>query len=305
MTEGYNALTKAAAVIDLSARTRIRATGEDRARLLHALTTNHVQQLLPGHGCYTFFLNANGRILADGNLFVFAESILIDAEPEVRATLWSHIDHYIIADDVTLHDEGENTFSLGVEGPAAADRLCAEGAPAPANAFAHEAWDDRTVAKVSYTGLPGFRIFGPLARKEATVAKLYLAEAAPGDAETVRVEHRKPRFGMDIGAAQIAAETGLEEALHFQKGCYLGQEIVERVRSRGHLNKRLVAFELEAQDPPAPHARIVAAGKEVGEVTSAVFSPAARKIAGLGYLRMPHDVAGSPIEIGGSTGHVL
>jgi folate-binding Fe-S cluster repair protein YgfZ len=84
MTEGYKALEKSAAVIDLSGRTRIRATGEDRARLLHALTTNHIQQLLPGHGCYAFFLNAQGRILADASLLAFPEHILVDTEPELR-----------------------------------------------------------------------------------------------------------------------------------------------------------------------------------------------------------------------------
>ncbi len=304
MTEGYRALTRDAAVIDVSSRTRIRATGDDRARLLHALTTNHVQQLLPGHGCYAFFLNANGRILADADLLVFAEHILIDAEPEVHDSLWAHIDHYIIADDVNLHDDRESTFALAVEGPLAKDRLCAVGMPVPANAFAHEAWEDSTVAHLSMTGEPGFRIFGPRARKAAVLELLYLAEASPRDAETVRIEHAKPRYGTEISAGNIAAEIGLQEALHSQKGCYLGQEIVERVRSRGHINKRLVAFEFEGDSVPEPATRLMIDGKEVGELKSAALSPLLEKVVALGFIRVPHDAPGTAVDAGGIPGRV-
>src|SRR5712692_5643991 len=98
---GYLALRSAAAYLDLSARGKIVVTGEDRARLLHAMTTNHVQQLKPGEGCYAFFLNPQGRILADVNLFCRENDFLLDVEPETRETLYRHLDKYIIADDVT------------------------------------------------------------------------------------------------------------------------------------------------------------------------------------------------------------
>ena len=305
MTEGYRALTANAAVIDVSARTRIRATGDDRARLLHALTTNHIQQLLPGHGCYTFFLNANGRILADANLFVFAEHILIDAEPEVRESLLAHIDHYIIADDVTLHDDSAATFALAIEGPQAAERLCAVGAPVPANAFAHEQWNDCAVANVSLTGEPGYRVFGPLERKPAILELLYLVEATAHDAETVRVEHRKPRYGVDITSSNIAAETELTEALHFQKGCYLGQEIVERVRSRGRINKHLTYLEIDGRSAPDRGTRMTVDGKEVGEITSAIYSPKLGKVAVIAYVRVPHESPGSLLDVNGVEARVV
>lgn len=304
MTEGYRALTRDAAAIDVSARTRIRVTGDDRARLLHALTTNHIQQLLPGHGCYAFFLNANGRILADANFLVFAGHILVDAEPEVHESLWAHLDHYIIADDVNLNDDRESTFSLAIEGPRARERLCAVGMPVPGNMFAHEAWEDSIVAHLSTTGEPGYRIFGPRARKAAVLELLYLAEASPSDAETVRIEHGKPRYGAEIGTGNIAAEIGLPEALHSQKGCYLGQEIVERVRSRGHINKRLVAFEFNGETVPEPTARLLIDGKEVGEVKSAALSPQLQKVVALGFIRVPHDVPGTEVEAAGILGRV-
>src|SRR5580692_6386026 len=115
MPSGYDALRTAAAWLDLSARGRIYATGGDRARLLHAMTTNHVQNLTPGAGCYAFFLNAQGRILADANILCFDDYLLLDVEPESRAFLMGHLDKYIIADDVTLEDMTEATFALGIE----------------------------------------------------------------------------------------------------------------------------------------------------------------------------------------------
>src|SRR5712664_4859699 len=129
MGPGYKALREGAAYLDLSARGRIFASGEDRARLLHAMTTNHVQRLEPGQGCYVFFLNAQGRILADANLFVLADRILIDVEPELRERLYQHLDKFIIADDVTLEDASESLTAVGVEGPKAAEAWVAMGAP--------------------------------------------------------------------------------------------------------------------------------------------------------------------------------
>src|SRR5579871_209957 len=100
MTPGHEALVHSAALIDLSSRGRIRVTGEDRARLLHAMTTNHVQQMKAGDGIYVFFLNAQGRILADAYVLCFEDHFLLDTEPETRQKLYEHIDQYVIADDV-------------------------------------------------------------------------------------------------------------------------------------------------------------------------------------------------------------
>jgi aminomethyltransferase len=109
---------------------------------------------------------------------------------------------------------------------------------------------------------------------------------------------------VDITSAQIAAETGQTRALHVSKGCYLGQEIVERVRSRGHVNKRLVSMELDSHDVPARGARVVVAGKEVGEITSAARSPKSGKVVALGYVRVPHEQAGAVVEVEGVAGRV-
>ena len=126
---GYSALREHAAWIDLSARGKIRVSGEDRARLLHAMTTNHVEGLKPGEGCYTFFLNAQGRILGDANLLCFDDHILIDTEPETRQKLYEHLDRYIIADDATLEDATDRIVTIAIEGPEAAEVLAKLGAP--------------------------------------------------------------------------------------------------------------------------------------------------------------------------------
>ena len=119
LTPGFQALTDSAAILDLSDRGRIRVTGEDRARLLHAMTTNHVQSLQPGEGQYTFFLNAQGQIQADAYILCFADHFLLDVEPRTRHTHYQHLDHFIIADDATHEDDTDETFSFGLEGPQA------------------------------------------------------------------------------------------------------------------------------------------------------------------------------------------
>src|SRR5262245_28067384 len=102
VTPGYRGLREHAAWLDLTGRGKIRMTGEDRARLLHAMTTNEIQKLHSGEGCYTFFLNAQGRILADANVLCLPDHILLDTEPETRQKILDHLEHFIIADDVTL-----------------------------------------------------------------------------------------------------------------------------------------------------------------------------------------------------------
>src|ERR1700722_10163532 len=137
MPAGYDALRAAAAWLDLSARGRIYATGADSARLLHAMTTNHVQQLTPGTGCYAFFLNAQGHIQADVNLLALEDRFLLDTEPETCARILRHLDQYIIADDVTLDDATAAIACLAVEGPQAAAVLAELGAPVPEVAYSH------------------------------------------------------------------------------------------------------------------------------------------------------------------------
>jgi len=277
---GYDALRNNAAWLDLSGRGKIKVMGEDRARLLHAMTTNHVQQLTPGAGCYAFFLNTQGRILSDVNVLCRPDHFLLDLEPESREKIYQHLDHYIIADDVTLEDLPLATIAL--EGPKSAEILEPLGAPVPEAEYASAEWNNRLIARLNSTGSLGFFIVAP--DPAALIAELEAAGAVAGDAEAfrvVRLEHGKARYGEDLSERFLAQEANQPHALHFSKGCYLGQEIVERVRSRGQIHRLLKPLVLDEKDPPAPGTKLPA-----GEITSAAYSPALDKVVALAYVRV-------------------
>ena len=303
MSDGYSALREGAAVLDLSDRGRIYVTGEDRARLLHAMTTNHIQQLTPGSGVYAFFLNAQGRILGDVNLYCFDDRLLLDTEPETRETLYQHLDKFIIADDATLDDATGRTFALGLEGPESEAVLAAISAPIPEELYAHAGWGAWTIARDSFTGAHGFRFFGDIETKAELISKLTSAGAVAASAEqawVVRLERFKPRYGEDIHANTLPQETTLAKALHFKKGCYLGQEIVERIRSRGHVNRLLIGLEIDGHQPVAAGTKLISEGKEIGEITSSAYSPALGKVVGLGYARVQAIEGRDSIEVNGA-----
>jgi len=282
---GYEALRDRAAWIDLSARGKIKLTGEDRARLLHAMTTNHIQQLTPALGCYAFFLNDKGRVLADAYVLCRPDHFLLDVEPEAREPLYQHLDRYIIADDVTLEDVTDSTATIAVEGPQAVEVLERAGAPVPEAEYSTVDWDNTVVARLNSTGAEGFFVFAPASEKLALIARLEAAGAEPADAvaaRVVRIEHGKPRYGEDISERFLAQEANQPQALNFSKGCYLGQEIVERVRSRGQIHRVLKPLILEMKEPPAPGAKL----EDASEITSAAYSPALGKVVALAYVRV-------------------
>ena len=298
---GYEALREGAAWLDLSARGKIKALGEDGARLLHAMTTNHVQQLTPGTGCYAYFLSAQGRILGDVNLLCRPDHFLLDTEPETREKILKHLDSFIIADDVTLKDITESTATIAVEGPQAAAILTKLGAPVPEREYDNAEWERMLVVRTSYTGGPGFFIIAPLEQREDILQRLQSAgvlAATPDAFRIVRIENGRPRYGEDISERFLAQETNQSRALNFQKGCYLGQEIVERVRSRGQIHRVLVPIQIDTTDVPAPGTKLHLGETSVGEITSAVFSPALGKVAALAYVRVEHAQPGSEVSLG-------
>ncbi|MEN6604095.1 MAG: glycine cleavage T C-terminal barrel domain-containing protein, partial [Bryobacteraceae bacterium] len=279
-----------------------------RARLLHAMSTNQVEALKPGEGCYAFFLTAQGRILGDANLLCQADQFLIDTEPETADSLAAHIDQHIIADDVTLEDLRGATCAIAIEGPRAAETLAVLGAPVPQAAFAHCPWADRIVAALSVTGQPGYRVFAPATGKLALIAQIESAGAAAASPEAihaVRLESGRPRYGEDISTANLAQETQLDTALNFNKGCYLGQEIVERVRSRGHVNRLLVRLAMERSELPAPGAAILSGAATVGAITSAAFSPTLGRVLALGYVRTDLASEGTVLDVDGSRAEII
>lgn len=303
---GYQALRNTAAWIDLSGRGKIRITGEDRARLLHAMTTQHVEALKPGEGGYTFFLNAQGRILGDANLFCFEDHFLLDTEPEIKQKLYDHLDRYIIADDVTLEDVTGSLVTIAVEGPQAAEVLRRLHAPVPETPYSTLPWGDKVVARTSSTGSEGYFIFLPGLVKDGLVASLEnLPQVTREDARIVRLEHGHPRYGEEISERYLVQETGQLHAVHFSKGCYLGQEIVERVRSRAQIHRVLRRLELETSDPPEPGTKLKSGDADAAEIASAAYSPALGKVVAMAYVRMPFTEVGTEIVSGDLRARVI
>ena len=299
---GYHALRTTAAWLDLSSRGKILATGDDRARLLHAMTTNQIQQLTPGEGCYAFFLNAQGRILGDVNLLCREDDLLLDVEPETREALYQHLDKYIIADDVTLEDATARLATLSLEGPQTSEAAGRLGTPVPDQPWSHLLWNQILVARVSSTGSTGLRFFLPAGEKPRLVALFEEAgvpQAAPEDARIVRIEHYQPRYGEDIFATTLSQETQQTHALSFTKGCYIGQEIVERVRSRGLVHRLLAGVEIDSTEVPTTDTRLFHGQENVGKLTSAALSAALGKVVGMAYVRRDLAGPGTPLTING------
>jgi folate-binding protein YgfZ len=285
MTKGYEALRHGAAWMDLSARGRITARGRDRARLLHNICSNEVKKMTPGKGAYAFLLSPQGRIQADVHLFCLPDHFLIDTEPELREKVQQHIKRYIIADQVELEDVTAATAAIAVEGPGA-------------ESIAH---DGHSIAPFSLTGQPGFRIYCSAGEKPGIIGQLESGGAMPAtpeDARAVRIENGKPRYGEDIRETSLVQETQQMQAVSFSKGCYIGQEIVERVRAQGHVNKKLVRVEFDAAEPVAAGTKLTAAGAEAGEVTSSVISPQSGKVIALAIVRTQFAEPGTLLDSG-------
>jgi tRNA-modifying protein YgfZ len=285
---GYEALRESAAWIDLSTRGKLRVNGEDRARLLHAMSTNDIQNLQPGDGLYAFFLTAQGRILADANIYNRADALFLDTEPETAEKLRSHLDRYIIADDVTVDDEGEQSAIIGLEGPQSVHDAEKLGISAPGKKYSTTDWESGFVARAASTGPEGIRMFLWPADKNDLLRRfeeLGIPNATASEARIVRLENGIPRYGEDMTERYLVQETQATHGVHFNKGCYLGQEIVERVRSRAQLHRLLTPVRIQSSSAPPAGTKLSVHGKEVAEITSAAYSPSLGEVVGLAYVR--------------------
>jgi len=179
----YEALRSAAAWFDVSGRGKIRVTGEDNARLLHAMSTNDVKNLAEGAGLYAFFLTDKGRIIADSYIYHRPDGFVLDTEPEAATILRDHLDRYIIADDATLEDETTTMAAIALEGLTSFETAAVLGWPVPTDAFGTLSWQKGFIARASVTGALGLRVFLPVTEK----ATLSIASGLP----TYRKQRRR------------------------------------------------------------------------------------------------------------------
>jgi folate-binding protein YgfZ len=303
-----SALVTGAAVFDAGARVRLRVTGEDRVRWLNGMVTNTVKALAEGEHNYTFVLNAQGRIQGDATVFALADELILETDRAQGERLYAHLDRFIIMDDVELSwTEGQTT--LGLAGPGAEALLAALGLPVPA-AGSFAAVADGEASVVVGEGAGQVRRFS-LWVAEAAAAKLWEqligAGAAPAGAlavDALRVLEGTPLYGVDISEKTLAQETGQMRALNFNKGCYLGQEIVERVRSRANVHRGIRQFALEGA-PAVPGTPITAQETAAGELTSVaeIDLEGYKGRVGLGLVRI--EAIGRPLGYPGGSVEVL
>jgi folate-binding protein YgfZ len=322
----HAALRQHAGVLDLSFRSRLCLLGADRARFLHGQVTNDVKKLRPGEGCYAALTTAKGRMEGDLNILCLAEEFLLDFEPGLAGKTSQRLEKYIVADDVQIVDASPHYGLLSVQGPQAEDviRMLALTAYIPDQPFASVSIADPALGELYLvrlarlaSGIPtrppadptlaGFDLFVPNGSLAAVVGRLVTAAQAIGGRacgwqafETARIEAGIPRFGVDMDETHLPLECGLEaRAITYTKGCYLGQEVINRIHSVGHTNRALHGLRLadDGKTLPRHGDKLLAAGKEVGYVTSATRSPWLHANLALGYLRHEHSQTGAELTL--------
>ncbi len=279
-----NALLTGAVLAPLDDRAFLRVTGEDRTRWLNGMVTNSAQALAEGEGNYNFLLNAQGRIQGDCTVWRDGAEFLLETTKRQAAPIQQHLDRFIIMDDVELlpvmteNAEAKQVSSendqhgLLLAGPLAAERLAAILLPAPAaNHLAHAAYGGQPVLIFApQAAVRSFEVWSApetIAAIRATLEASGVEPIEPKTLEAFRIFAGMPRFGQDIRDRDLPQETEQSHALHFAKGCYLGQEIVERIRSRGQVHRGFTAFALTGELPLLP-APLTLDGKPAGELTS-------------------------------------
>jgi tRNA-modifying protein YgfZ len=314
---GYAAVRHGAGLIDRPVSGRILLTGADRRSYLQGLLTNDIEALTPGTGCYAAMLTAQGRMMTDMRVLELGDAVMLSLPLHVTAAIRDHLDRFIFSEDVQVEDVTASRAEIGVYGPGAADLLVKIGAEGRVPSRLFETTRVRVVGAETVLigsdapGVPGYDIVVDAADAEPVIAALLGAGAvrvSEADAETVRIESGRPRFGVDMDTDTIPLEAGIEDrALSRSKGCYVGQEVIVRVQDRGQgrVAKRLVGLTFEAGAPvPAAAARVMSGEREIGRVTSAAWSPALSRPIALGYAHRDFVEPYTPVAVDGAAGLV-
>jgi folate-binding protein YgfZ len=283
----HQAVRTAAGLFDFSFRAKFAVKGRDRVRFLHRIVSNDVKNLAAGQGVYATLLNAQGQILADLRIYAADDRLLIDTDADLRPKAVELLRRYIIGDQVEL--EPLAIYALAVEGPRAPgliEKTLHINLP-PLKEFGHFATNYAgfpvRLVRTSNAGEEGYEVWvgakGMMGLWGAACGQAPTYDMLPCGAEaleSLRIEAGIPRYGAELGEDTLPLEANLLNALSFSKGCYVGQEIVERVRSRGHVNWQLAGVVVDAGQPPAPGEKLLLEEGEVGEITSSCPSTAVR-----------------------------
>jgi folate-binding protein YgfZ len=307
--EAYRALREGCAVVDRSGAGRVELLGADRQRFANAYLTCEVKALAPGEGAYGFLTSAQGRILSDAVVLALEDRLWMEVGPGQERPVAEHFKKYILADRVEVRPLAD-MVPVSLTGPQAEAILGA--GELPGTPWAHL---PRMVAGIEgrlQCGGPSVPWDFTLWTAAPLVPRLIEAleeagahRAGPEALEVLRVEKGLPRFGQDYGPDNFPQETGLDEAVSYTKGCYLGQEVVARIHYRGGVQKVLRRLVFDGEEVPAPGTALLADGREAGTVTSAVRSPGLGQAVGLTILHRRAAAPGTRIELaGGGTAEV-
>jgi folate-binding protein YgfZ len=310
----YMALQERAAVMDLSFRSRLCVTGTDRVRFLHGQVTNDIKRLQTGEGCYAALVNAKGRMESDLNVYCLVDELLLDFEPGLAENVLHRLEKYIVADDVQAIDVGPLYGLLSVQGPQAGAVIAASGVfpDCPEVKYNLKKSTDPNLGELYLMNLPrletsGFDLFLPADALGMVAEKLTAAVRSVGGGtggweafEAARIEAGIPRFGMDMDGSNFPQECGIEaSAVNYIKGCYIGQEVLNRIHTLGHVNRGLRGLRLarDLKKLPARGDKLFHDGKEAGWITSALASTGLKENIALGMVRNEAGAVGTELKL--------
>ncbi len=309
----YQAAREGVALVDLSYRDALRITGEDRVSFFHGMNTQDIKGLATWQSAYATLVTVKGAMVADARVLVRADDLVVDLESGTFEPVRDFLDRHLISEDAELHDGHGDVGVLGLVGPGALGLVhkafSAEVQRAPDKdgrrmGFVPPAVDwegDKVALLVSQHSRDGVDLLVPRAKLGALWAHLTAQGARPAglqSLEPVRVEDGLPRFGTDLLETTIPLEAELTHAISYNKGCYVGQEVIARATYRGQMNKKLVGLRFGGNGDAAPGVELRVEGKKVGFVTSVVRSPALGETVGLGYVHRAHLAPGTKVTVG-------
>ncbi|HEY2461462.1 MAG TPA: glycine cleavage T C-terminal barrel domain-containing protein [Candidatus Acidoferrum sp.] len=315
----YSFVKDSVALLDKNYRAYFTFTGPDRTRYLNAVLTNNIKDLAPDHGALSLLLHPQGRILAEIETFSLAGTLFCVSYAMIRQRLAETFEKFIIMDDTSFTDDTDRYGTLALEGPqaAAAIRDLAQidlaGLDELESANAQIQNIPCRVAKRSPGRIPGAEIVAD--RQHLPALWQILSDSARAHQggpmgytalNALRLEQGIPWFSYDFGEKQIPHEADLQDShISYTKGCYTGQEIVERVRSRGQVNRRRIHLIFTGTEVPAPGESLRdAEGKEAGFITRATFSPALRAPIAMAYVRKENQSLGATLHTTNATATV-
>ena len=306
------AVREDAGLFRLPERGVLEVLGADRVRWLDGMISADVKALAPPGGAPGLLLTRQGRIVADLHVLARSDSLWLDLEAAALPAVSQRLAGYVIADDVTLRDRRGDLARLAVEGPRASARLAAAGADL--GDLAPGAWREIALAEAAVTfarfdlsGLGGYQLFVPTGTEEAVARALHesgIASASSDTLECLRIAAGVPRLGRELDESVLPAEARLEAAISTRKGCYTGQEVVTRMRTRGRASHLLIGLRFEGETLPAPGAEIHGPSGRLGQLTSSVRSPDDGAI-GLGFVRAEAAEPGTSVRVDGTPARIV